>query len=85
MTSTGDVPTLNAARQSIRIGFRDKAGLPPSDPEIKPAIQHAEEVANFLRTNLVQGKKNDEGVYGQSPLLFNKEGNTDSPCRTSDT
>jgi len=68
MAATGDVPTLNGARQSISIAFRDKANL--SDPEIQPAIQHAEDLAKFLKTNLVQGKKNDEGVYSPSPLLF---------------
>jgi len=53
----GDVRTLDAARQSIRQGFRDKASLPASHPSIQPAIQHAEEVAAFLKTNLVQGKR----------------------------
>ncbi|KAL2143108.1 hypothetical protein VTI28DRAFT_322 [Corynascus sepedonium] len=53
----GDVRTLEAARQSIRQGFRDKASLPASDPSIAPAIQHAEEVATFLKANLVQGKR----------------------------
>ncbi|SPQ19169.1 de22e387-cfa8-44e9-a029-3350d88cb560 [Thermothielavioides terrestris] len=52
----GDTRVLNAARQQIRQGFRDKASLPASDPSIQPAIQHAEEVARFLKTNLVQGK-----------------------------
>ncbi|KAK5656400.1 hypothetical protein OQA88_4781 [Cercophora sp. LCS_1] len=59
----GDLPVLTAARTQIRQGFRDKASLSPTDPEIQPAIQHAEEVANFLRTNLVQGKKNEDNVY----------------------
>jgi complex III assembly factor LYRM7 len=48
---------LDSARQQIRQGFRDKAALPASDPSIQPALQHAEEVASFLRTNLVQGKR----------------------------
>jgi complex III assembly factor LYRM7 len=56
---------LDAARQSIRNGFRDKASLPASDPTVQPAIQHAEEVASFLKANLVQGKR---------------EGNTYSQC-----
>ncbi|KAK4454738.1 mitochondrial zinc maintenance protein 1, mitochondrial [Podospora aff. communis PSN243] len=53
----GDFRVLDAARQQIRQGFREKATLPPSDPQIQPALKHAEEVAHFLRTNLVQGKK----------------------------
>jgi complex III assembly factor LYRM7 len=48
---------LDAARQQIRQGFRDKASLPASDPSIQPAIQHAEEVASFLKTNVVQGRR----------------------------
>ncbi|KAH6854788.1 hypothetical protein B0I37DRAFT_363026 [Chaetomium sp. MPI-CAGE-AT-0009] len=56
----GDVRTLDAAKQSIRQGFRDKASLPPSDPSIPPAIQHAQEVASFLKANLVQGKREGE-------------------------
>jgi complex III assembly factor LYRM7 len=48
---------LDAARQQIRQGFREKASLSPSDPTVQPAIQHAEEVASFLKTNLVQGRR----------------------------
>jgi complex III assembly factor LYRM7 len=48
---------LSAARQQIRQGFREKALLPASDPAVDPAIRHAEEVAHFLRSNLVQGKR----------------------------
>lgn len=61
----GDARVLDAARQSIRAGFRDKASLPASDPTVQPAIIHAEEVASFLKANLVQGKR---------------EGNTYSKC-----
>lgn len=50
-----------AARDQIRINFREKASLPAS--EIQPAIQHAEEVASFLRANVVQGKREKDGVY----------------------
>ncbi|KAJ4302515.1 Mitochondrial zinc maintenance protein 1, mitochondrial [Collariella sp. IMI 366227] len=53
----GDVRMLDAARQQIRGAFREKASLPASDPSIQPSIQHAEEVASFLKTNLVQGRK----------------------------
>ncbi|KAK4119344.1 hypothetical protein N657DRAFT_666728 [Parathielavia appendiculata] len=56
----GDTRTLDAARQQIRQGFRDKASLPASDPSVRPAIQHAEEVASFLKTNLVQGRRDSQ-------------------------
>jgi hypothetical protein len=63
----GDTRVLEAARQQIRQGFREKASLPADDPSIGPAIQHAEEVAQFLKTNLVQGRKEGD-VYSKSPL-----------------
>ena len=58
---------LDAARQQIRTGFRDKASLPASDPSIQPALQHADEVASFLKANLVQGKR-EGSTYSESPL-----------------
>ena len=58
---------LDSARQSIRQGFRDKAALPVSDPSIQPAIQHAEEVASFLKANLVQGKR-EGSTYSAPPI-----------------
>ena len=57
---------LDSARQQIRQGFREKASLPASDPSIAPALQHAEEVASFLKTNLVQGKREEGGKYSES-------------------
>lgn len=63
---SGDVRMLDAAKQSIRQGFRDKASLPPSDPSIAPAIQHAEEVASFLKANLVQGRREGD-TYSKTP------------------
>jgi complex III assembly factor LYRM7 len=66
----GDVRVLDAARQQIRQGFRDKATLPTLDPEVEPSIKHAEEVANFLRTNLVQGEKNGDRYSKRGRLLL---------------
>ncbi|KAH8883224.1 mitochondrial zinc maintenance protein 1, mitochondrial [Thozetella sp. PMI_491] len=53
----GDARVLDAARQQIRDKFRESRVLAASDPAVQPAIQHAVEVATFLRSNLVQGKK----------------------------
>ncbi|KAK0737404.1 mitochondrial zinc maintenance protein 1, mitochondrial [Apiosordaria backusii] len=53
----GDIRMLTGARDAIRRGFRDKATLPASDPSIEPALKHAEEVASFLKANVVQGIK----------------------------
>lgn len=50
----GDSRMLLAARQKMRDGM-----VNPPNPElpVDKQIQHLEEVANFLRQNLVQGKK----------------------------
>ncbi len=54
---TGDERILKQARTSIRSGFLANAALGPGDPETAEAIRHAEAVADLLRHNLVQGKK----------------------------
>jgi complex III assembly factor LYRM7 len=59
----GDERVLSAAHQQIRQGFRSNIPLEPSDPSTASAIQHAEEVAVFLRQNVVQGKKEDGDLY----------------------
>ncbi|KAK1826899.1 hypothetical protein QBC39DRAFT_363310 [Podospora conica] len=58
----GDAPVLAGAQETIRKSFRDNASLPPSHPDVQAGLKHAEEVAQFLRTNLVQGKKEGD-VY----------------------
>lgn len=60
---------LDAARQQIRQGFRDKASLSASDPSVQPAIQHAEEVASFLKTNLVQGRREGDRYSAWRPAV----------------
>ncbi|KAL2175535.1 mitochondrial zinc maintenance protein 1, mitochondrial [Thermothelomyces heterothallicus CBS 202.75] len=73
----GDVRMLDAAKQTIRQGFRDKASLPASDPSIAPAIQHAEEVASFLKANLVQGKREGD-TYKLRIHEYTERGDNDS-------
>ncbi|EGS23923.1 uncharacterized protein CTHT_0006320 [Thermochaetoides thermophila DSM 1495] len=73
----GDTRVLEAARQQIRQGFREKASLPADDPSIGPAIQHAEEVAQFLKTNLVQGRKEGD-VYKLRIHEHTERGDNDS-------
>ncbi|KAG5964570.1 Mitochondrial zinc maintenance protein 1, mitochondrial [Claviceps cyperi] len=53
----GDTPALIAAKQSIRTRFRQHANLSPREQTAKDFIKHAQEVAQFLRANVVQGKK----------------------------
>ncbi|KAH8907380.1 mitochondrial zinc maintenance protein 1, mitochondrial [Coniochaeta sp. PMI_546] len=58
----GDTRVLTAAREQIQQGFRDMRSLPASDPAVQAAVQHAQEVASFLRSNVVQGQKEGD-VY----------------------
>jgi len=58
-----DLPTLTAARNAARGEFEQNRSLPSE--ETTKQIKHAEEVAQLLRENLVQGKKveGDEDRY----------------------
>lgn len=66
LTFQGDERLLLNARNQIRLGFREKAGLSPSDPAVAPAVQQAEEIAQFLRQNVVQGRDEGEGRFSKS-------------------
>lgn len=55
--------TLFAARAEARRKFESNRGLPVGSEEMSKEIAHAEEVAKFLRENLVQGQAQDEGKY----------------------
>lgn len=70
----GDAPILAAAQQQIRHEFRQKSSLNSSDASTQEAIQHAQEVANFLKANVVQGKRMEEGdnMYSKSDLDSNQ-------------
>ncbi|KAE8443195.1 Mitochondrial zinc maintenance protein 1, mitochondrial [Mollisiaceae sp. DMI_Dod_QoI] len=59
----GDGPLLHAARQEARVGFQRNAAMGPDDPALAPAIAHAEDVARFLRENVVQGKRDGDDRY----------------------
>ncbi|KAH9905132.1 hypothetical protein F4778DRAFT_728836 [Xylariomycetidae sp. FL2044] len=54
----GDERVLTAARSSIRDGFRANVAIEPA--QVPEAVKHAEEVAQILRQNVVQGKKDGE-------------------------
>ncbi|CAN8099961.1 unnamed protein product [Discula destructiva] len=76
----GDERVLTAARAEIRANFRAKAALPPSDPAVPPAIEHAEAVAAFLRANVVQGRREgqEEELYKLNIHEHTHRGNNDS-------
>jgi complex III assembly factor LYRM7 len=61
---TGDMNTLFAARAEARKNFESNRNLTAGSAELSKQITHAEEVAKFLRENVVQGQaKDDEGNY----------------------
>jgi complex III assembly factor LYRM7 len=62
-TSTGDMNTLFAARAEARKNFESNRNLTAGSAELSKQITHAEEVAKFLRENVVQGQAADENNY----------------------
>ncbi|KAF2644950.1 mitochondrial zinc maintenance protein 1, mitochondrial [Massarina eburnea CBS 473.64] len=56
----GDLPRLFAARATVRSHFEENRGLATGSKEITEQITRAEDVATFLRKNVVQGQAVDE-------------------------
>jgi hypothetical protein len=54
--STGDMNTLFAARAEARKKFESNRDLRVGSEELQASLVHAEEVAKFLRENVVQGQ-----------------------------
>ncbi|KAF2828300.1 mitochondrial zinc maintenance protein 1, mitochondrial, partial [Ophiobolus disseminans] len=60
----GDMNTLFAARAEARRNFESNRHLTAGSDELSKQIAHAEEVAKFLRENVVQGRAaENEGNY----------------------
>ncbi|PSN72036.1 mitochondrial zinc maintenance protein 1, mitochondrial [Corynespora cassiicola Philippines] len=60
----GDFNTLVAARHEVRRNFEANRGLAIGSEELSKQILHAEEVAKFLKENVVQGQAlDDAGNY----------------------
>jgi hypothetical protein len=63
----GDTRVLSAARLEVRKNFENNRRLAAGSEEYSKSITHAEEVAKFLRENVVQGQAMDtEGNYSMS-------------------
>ena len=63
----GDIELLTASRTQARQQFQDNRSLELQSTEAENAIKHAEGVAEVLRTNIVQGRKDDGAkVYSKS-------------------
>jgi len=67
----GDEKILFAARQRIRDEFR-ASSTNLTDGEIQKRIQQANSVAEVLKTNVVQGVSEGNGVYSKSMLSKNR-------------
>jgi complex III assembly factor LYRM7 len=68
----GDTTTLLAARHEARKNFENNRGLATGSEEMSKSITHAEEVAKFLRENVVQGQADGTGSYstlGESAIV----------------
>lgn len=63
----GDFNTLAAARLRARETFEANRTLAPGSEELTKQITHAEEVAKFLRENVVQGQAqgDEEGSFSK--------------------
>ncbi|KAH7088168.1 hypothetical protein FB567DRAFT_591583 [Paraphoma chrysanthemicola] len=59
----GDMNTLFAARAEVRRNFESNRNLTVGSEEFSKQITHAEEVAKFLRENVVQGQAAGEDNY----------------------
>ncbi|KIN08087.1 hypothetical protein OIDMADRAFT_22915 [Oidiodendron maius Zn] len=59
----GDARLLHAARVEARKAFQQNTALSPDSPETAAAVAHAEEVAQILKENVVQGKKEGDNLY----------------------
>jgi complex III assembly factor LYRM7 len=67
---TGDFNTLIAARGQARHNFEANRGLPEGSEEMSKSITHAEEVAKFLRENVVQGQAMDKDPSSYSKMIY---------------
>ena len=71
----GDQHLLHASREQIRQGFTDNRSLESGSPLLAKAIEHAEGVAEVLRTNIVQGQLGQgQGEEAYSELLVSPGG-----------
>ncbi|KAI4132132.1 MAG: hypothetical protein LQ338_000886 [Usnochroma carphineum] len=57
----GDTRLLTSALSTARFQFEAARSLAPSSPDAAAKVAHAEEVAETLRRNVVQGTAVDDG------------------------
>lgn len=60
MVFKGDTVTLNSARQKIRDGFAEEREATLTSDELKEKVAYVNQIATFLKQNIVQGAKSPE-------------------------
>ncbi|KAF2111770.1 hypothetical protein BDV96DRAFT_649748 [Lophiotrema nucula] len=73
----GDFNTLVAARYQARQNFEANRGLATGSDELSKQITHAEEVAKFLKENVVQGQAAGEDNYKLRIHEFTERGDNE--------
>ncbi|KAJ4305310.1 Mitochondrial zinc maintenance protein 1, mitochondrial [Kalmusia sp. IMI 367209] len=74
----GDMRMLSAARLEARKNFENNRALATGSEELSKQITHAEEVAKFLRENVVQGQATDsKGSYKLNIHEHTERGNNE--------
>ena len=62
-STTGDANVLSAARVEVRKNFESNRHLQTGSEEMQKEIARANEVAKFLRENVVQGEATEGDNY----------------------
>jgi complex III assembly factor LYRM7 len=68
LMQAGDMNTLFAARAEARKNFESNRALAAGSDELSKQITHAQEVAKFLRENVVQGQAAENDSNYSTPL-----------------
>ncbi len=68
----GDANVLSAARVEVRKNFESNRHLQTGSEEIQTQIAHANEVAKFLRENVVQGEAHEGDNYSMLCMNINR-------------
>lgn len=81
----GDATVLSAARVEVRKNFESNRHLQTGSEEFQKQISHAEEVAKFLRENVVQGQAMGGDNYSMRRSVWIDGAFINIHCRDTDT
>jgi hypothetical protein len=66
----GDTNVLSAARVEVRKNFESNRHLQTGSEEFQKSLAHANEVAKFLRENVVQGEATEGDKYSTGHMVL---------------